>query len=188
MEDGLRSADANDDVRLDDLACDAQRCAALLAEVDESGTLDVVNPHVSVERPGEGGREQPVELLSARPPSEPRCDEDRLPLVGDAELAESLNDGADGRAAGVDGSARDRQSGDVRDDRGARAAADDSRQLRTGQREAQCVADGGADVRDRLGRRLGRREDDGIVRGVDDEQARAGEERDAHGSHTRLGS
>ena len=41
----------------------------------EVRVLDVVHPNLTVERPGECGREEAVELAPARPPAETRCDD-----------------------------------------------------------------------------------------------------------------
>ena len=99
----------------DDLACDPQRRAVRRSPSSTRlRVLDVVHAHLPVERTRESRREQPVELLPARPPPEAGGDEDRLPLVGDAEVPQLLHGRADRRPPRIDRGARERQSRDVR--------------------------------------------------------------------------
>ncbi len=139
-----------------------------------------MDDHLAVERTRERRREQSVELAAAGPSPEAGGDEDRLPLVGNAEVSQFLHGCSDGSAPGIDRRARQRQRGHVGDDRRPSSSRHDAGQRRARERKAHRVADRRADVRDRLRRRLGGHQHDRILGPVDDEQPGAGEQRDAH--------
>ncbi len=113
----LGRADADDHVRLDELSCDPQGPAFVVAELDQLRVLDVVHDHLPVERPREGRREQPVELPASRASRQPGSDENRLALVGYAEVSQFLDGRTDGRTPRIDRRARQRQRRHVGDDR-----------------------------------------------------------------------
>ena len=182
MQHRLGGADDDDDIGVGNSRCDAEAYSVVLAEIDEIRVFDVVHPHATVERPCECGRKHVIELPAAGPSRKPGSDEDRLLLVGHAEVPQFLDRGADGRASGIDGRARHRQRGHVGDDRRPRPTGNQSMERWPGQREAEGVPYSGTDVCDRLRWRRGWCQHDRVVGRVDDEQPGAREERDAHPS------
>ena len=163
VDDGLGRAHAHDDVCVDELACDPLLAAVLAGDLHEVRIFGVVHLHLAVERARERRREEPVELSAPRPPAEAGGDEDRLPLVGDAEVAKLLNCGADCCPPRVHRSTGQRQRRHVGHDRRPSAPRHHAGQRHPGEREANGVAHRRADVGDRLARGLGRHEHDGVV-------------------------
>ena len=180
VDDRLRRADRHDHVRVHELPRDTEGSAFVVPELDQVGSLGVVDDHLAVERTRERRREQPIELAAAGPSRQAGGDEDRLPLVRNAEVSQLLHGCSDRSTPGVDRRAGQRQRGDVGDDRRPSTPRHDAGQRRARKRKAHSVADGRADIGDRLRRRLGRHQHDRVVGAFDDEQAGAGEQWDAH--------
>src|SRR5581483_9443772 len=181
----LRSADDDDEIGLDEGTVDTQRRPRAAVERDELLVLDVVHDDVAVEPAREVGRHERLELALRRPPCKPGSDEQRLVARRDAEPLELVDDGGDGELARVERSARDRQRRRLDDDRRARGAPRERLERVALEREAERVAHGRADVRDRLTRRR-RPQDDRVVGCRRDDEPRAREERDSR--HYRPGT
>ena len=175
----LGRAHAHDDVGLDELSCDPL-LRPFSSPTRQGSAPRRRAPHLAIERAREGRREQPVELSTPRASCRGRRSRDRLALVGDAEVAQLLDCGADCRPPRVHRRTRQRQSRHVgtivaRPPFGtmpARGAPD------SGKRTASRTASPTSVIACAPG--LGRHEDDGVVGRLDDDDPRSGEQRDAH--------
>jgi hypothetical protein len=145
---------------------------------NEAVVLRVVDEDVSAERSCLGRRQQLLELALACPAHEPSRDENRLAPVRDAGELESLKRrGKRPRSRIVLRPGNGERRG-LDDDGGAPTASDRGLQWRPREREPERVPDGGRDVDDvRWGQ--GRPEDDVVVTDGNEDEARAGEQRDA---------
>ena len=175
MQHRLGGADRDDGVGLDERPVDA---SVPSPDVDEVGILRVVDRHLAAEAQREVGRDEALDHAPARPPGEPGRDEQGLALGRDADPLELVRGGGDRRLARVARGAGDRERGRLDEDRRPAAARDERLERLAREREPQRVADGGADVGDRLPRRRGRRDRDGALAAVDDDEPRAVEERE----------
>ena len=147
--------------------------------VHQSWVLGVVHRHLAAEPQREVGCDEALDHPPPGPPGEPGRDEQGLALGRDADSLELVRGRGDRRLARVARGAGDRERGRLDEDRRAAAARDDRLERLTGQRKPQRVADGGADVGDRLPRRRGRRDRDGVLAAVHDDEPRAVEDREA---------
>ena len=147
--------------------------------VHQAWILGVVHRHLAAEPQREVGRDEALDHAPARPPGEPGRDEQGLALGRDADPLELVRGRGDRRLARVARGARDRERGRLDEDRRAAAARDDRLERLARERKPQRVADGGADVGDRLSRRRGRRDRDGALAAVHDDEPRAVEDREA---------
>ena len=153
-------------------------------ETDQRLVFRVVHhDSVSGTRVLSGRRKEPLEVALGEPAAEPTCDEDRLALVRHAAPPSSsiVAAIADFRAScGAPGMGKAAGSTRIaRAPRGAKLSEG------PGQRKAERVPNRGRDVDNVLGRRR-RPENDVIVPGRHQDDARAGEQRNAaHGSTMR---
>ena len=181
VEHGLGRGHDDDDVGLDERRVDAQRHAARPPELDEVGVLDVVDLDPAVEAARELGRDERAPARAgpsrrARPPATRIVwSLDRRRRSARARRRSPRSPAAAGRARRAgSGSAGGSTTIVARPPRRASASSGSP-----GEREPQRVAHGGADVRDPgVGR--GRAEHDRVVGRGDDDEPRAGEQRDAH--------
>ncbi len=125
------------------------------------------------------GGDEALDRAPAGTARQARCHEQGLPRGRDADPLELGGGGDERRLPGVASCARDRQGGWLDEDRRATAARYERLERLPGEREAERVADRCPDVRDRLLRGRGRGDDHGVLTGVDDQEPRAVEERNA---------
>ena len=120
----LRRRDDDDRVRLDQLARRAQRYLSGRAQVDEV-SLDVVDDHPTTEATGEPGGDQRLEIAPPGLPLQTARDDDRQPVVVNAEQAELLHRRRERLPAGIDRRAGKGQGRQLDDDRRPAAARND---------------------------------------------------------------
>ena len=89
MEDGLRRADHEREIALDERRMNPHRLVHGADDRKQIGVLRIVHDKLAVERAGLGRRkQQPDEVANTRAASEPTGDEDCLPLVRDPQPLE----------------------------------------------------------------------------------------------------
>jgi hypothetical protein len=160
VEDRLRGRDHDDQVGLDEGAMDAD--VAGLAQGQQVGVGRVVDQHGASKLARTGRGKQPLEVTAWQSASEPSGHEDRLPLVGHAELFELVDDCCERLPSRVDRGSGDGECGWFDDDRGATRTTRRHGERRVVEREAHGVADGRLRVDD-AGRRGWGAEDDRVV-------------------------
>ena len=181
MQDRFGGRDNDDGVGTHERRVDSKRYRARGADLDQVLSLDVVHLDVTVEAPRELGRYERLQLLVARPACESPGDEKRLVAGGNAEAFELAHRCGNRGLARISLGSRKRQLRRFDHDRDACAARDERLERLAGEREAQRVANGCADVRDRVGGRR-RPQHQRIVGCGHDDEARPGEQRDpGHG-------
>ena len=156
VEHGLGGCHYHDDVRANECGVDAKGDRAGGAELDEVFALDVVHLDVTVEAPRELRRDQRLELLVPRPARETARDEEGLVAGRNAEALQFGHGRADRSLTWVALRARQWEVWRLDDDRRACPARHERLERLAGEREAQGIADGRADVGDGIpwGRRL----------------------------------
>ena len=150
--------------------------ADVLADGHERGVRRVVDEDAAVERPRLRRGEQPLEVALGEAPPEPARDEDRLPLVRDSAPPQLRDRHRDRRLPSVLGRAGEGEGRRLDDDRRAPALRHERLERPAREREAERVAHRSRDVDD-LPRLRGRKEDDVLVAGRNEDDPRAREER-----------
>src|SRR5581483_5011641 len=173
--DRLGGGHRDHEVGLDQRRRDPQRDGAGGAEGDEVLRLRVVHDHPAAEAAAELGAEEQADLPRGEALLEAGRDEHGEPL--DAERLELVDGRGDRLLAGVPDGGRDREVGRLDHQRRRPAAGREPLERRPGEREAEGLPDGRADVRDRAPRRRGS-QDEAAVADVDDGDPGTGEERD----------
>jgi hypothetical protein len=174
VEDGLCRTDDEHEVRLDEGRMDT----SVVRDWYEPIFLRIVHEDASAERSRPRWGEKTLEVPLAQAAPEAPRDEDRLALVGDAAALEFVDRRRDRLLPGVVRCAGKWERRRLDDDRGLPSACADFIERRPREREPQRVPDGGTHVYDLLGWRRGS-QDDVLVAGRDEDDARAREERNA---------
>ena len=189
VQDGLGRRDADDEIRLDEEPVDLQRRAPAVGEVDEIRRLDVV--HLDTCRGTAAPRRGATSASSSRCPARRfRPPATRIVCCRDGtpSRSSSRDRRRERRPARVVLRSRQRQLGRLDDDRRRPAGRHERFERSAREREAERIADGHADVDDRLGRRrrpqhdassgtltTATREPEGIgIRGITECAGRAG--------------
>ena len=150
MEDRLRGRDNDDRIRAHERRVYSEWNGAGRAELDQVLPLDVVHLDVTVEVAREFRRDECLQLLVARASGQSAGDEERLVAGGNAEPFQLGHRRGDRGLARVSLGTRQRQVRWFDHDRDARAAGDEGFERLAGERETQRIANGGADVRNRV--------------------------------------
>jgi hypothetical protein len=173
----LRGGDNDDHIRPHERGVNPERNSIRRADLDEVFALDVVHLHVAVKAAGELRRHERLELFVAGPARHPSGHEQRLVSGRNSEAFEFGHGCRDRRLPRVPLGSRHREVRRLDDDRDAPAARDKRLERLAREREAQRVANGGTDVRDRVGGRR-RSQHERIVSCGDDHELRPREQRD----------
>ena len=182
MQDGLARTDRDDDVRLDERGVDAMDATGHL-DRPQILVLAVVHGDPAAKAPGAVGTQQQLELAASGAAAQAAGNEHRLPLSADVEQLELVEHGGEDVATGILLDRRQREGGQLHDDRGAPAARRQLAQRLPRQRVAERLGDRRADVDERIKRRR-RHDEHGVVGKRDDGNPGAGVEGDAtHAGH-----
>ena len=172
MADGLRGAQDNDQVRLDQRGVDA----SVTGNGNKPFVLRVVNEDGAAEGAGLRWRQQTFEIALTQLPAEPAGDENRLSLVPHADQLERSHRCCERLLTWILLSAGQRQGQRLDEDRRSPAPRRDRLERRPGERKPQRVTNCRASIGYPRRRRRGA-ENHVVVRGRDHDDARPREQR-----------